>query len=82
MVRHFGNTHESPRVNGSMAENGCGKFADINNAALKSLRKLGITHVWLTGVLEQASSTSYPDRPADNPLLVKGKAGSPYAIRD
>ncbi|MGB1936783.1 MAG: alpha-amylase family glycosyl hydrolase [Akkermansiaceae bacterium] len=82
MVRHFGNTHESPKVNGSMAENGCGKFADINNAALKSLRKLGITHVWLTGVLEQASSTSYPDRPADNPLLVKGKAGSPYAIRD
>lgn len=82
MVRHFGNTRESPKVNGSMAENGCGKFADINDAALKSLREFGITHLWLTGVLEQASSTSYPDRPADNPLLLKGKAGSPYAIRD
>lgn len=82
MVRHFGNTNEAPALNGSIEENGCGKFADINDAALASLRELGITHLWLTGVLEQASSTAYQDRPADNPLLVKGKAGSPYAIRD
>ncbi|MFK7909123.1 MAG: alpha-amylase family glycosyl hydrolase [Akkermansiaceae bacterium] len=82
MVRHFGNTDETRKSHGSMAENGSGKFDDINDAALKSLKELGITHIWLTGVLEQASSTSYPDRPADNPILVKGKAGSPYAIRD
>ena len=82
MVRHFGNTNATPVVNGSLTENGCGKFADINDAALTSLRKLGISHIWLTGILEQASATAYPDRPADDPLLLKGKAGSPYAIRD
>lgn len=82
MVRHFGNTNETRKRDGTMAENGCGKFDDINDAALKSLRELGITHVWLTGVLEQASSTSYPGRPADFAPLVKGNAGSPYAIRD
>ncbi|MCP5537646.1 MAG: alpha-amylase [Akkermansiaceae bacterium] len=82
MVRHFGNTNETRKTDGTMAENGCGKFDDINDAALKSIKELGITHIWLTGVLEQASSTAYPDRPADNPILVKGKAGSPYAIRD
>ncbi len=82
MVRHFGNTNETRKTNGTLAENGCGKFNDINDAALSSIKNLGITHIWLTGVLEQASSTSYPGRPADNPILVKGKAGSPYAIRD
>ena len=82
MVRHFGNTNETRKPHGTMAENGCGKFDDINDAALKSIKELGITHVWLTGVLEQMSSTSYPDRPADYAPLVKGKAGSPYAIRD
>lgn len=82
MVRHFGNTNAAPKLNGSMADNGCGKFADINDAALSSLRKLGISHLWLTGILEQASATAYPERPADDPLLLKGKAGSPYAIRD
>lgn len=82
MVRHFGNTNTASKLNGSLAENGCGKFADINDAALTSLRKLGISHIWLTGILEQASATDYPDRPADDPLLLKGKAGSPYAIRD
>lgn len=82
MVRHFGNTNGQPKPGGSLAENGCGKFDDINDAALSSIKELGITHLWLTGVLEQASSTAYPGRPADDPLLLKGKAGSPYAIRD
>lgn len=82
MVRHFGNTNETRKPHGTMEENGCGKFDDINDAALQSIKELGITHIWLTGVLEQASSTPYPNRPADNPILVKGKAGSPYAIRD
>jgi hypothetical protein len=43
---------------------------------------MGFTHLWLTGVLEQASGTGYPDRPADPPDILKGIAGSPYAIRD
>ncbi|MFP6876461.1 MAG: alpha-amylase family glycosyl hydrolase [Roseibacillus sp.] len=82
MVRHFGNTCETRTPDGTIEENGCGKFADINDAALRSLRVMGFTHVWLTGVMEHASRTAYPNRPADEPALVKGRAGSPYAIRD
>ncbi|MEI7908303.1 MAG: alpha-amylase family glycosyl hydrolase [Verrucomicrobiota bacterium] len=82
MPRSFGNTREAPVPNGSLAENGCGTFNDINPAALTSIRELGFTHVWLTGVLEQASGTAYPNRPADAADILKGVAGSPYAIRD
>lgn len=81
-VRLFGNTNETRKWNGSLAENGCGTFADINDAALRSLRDLGISHLWLTGIHEQASGTAYDCRPADDPRLLKGIAGSPYAIRD
>ena len=82
MVRTFGNTNETRKTNGTLEENGCGKFNDINQAALVSLKQMGFTHVWLTGVLEQASGTAYPDRPADAPDILKGIAGSPYAIKD
>jgi glycosidase len=82
MVRTFGNTNETRKPGGTMAENGCGKFADITPAALDSLREMGFNHLWLTGVLEQASGTTYPSRSADDPDILKGIAGSPYAIRD
>ena len=82
MVRTFGNTNETRKADGTLAENGCGKFADITPAALVSLKEMGFTHLWLTGVLEQASGTAYPNRPADDPDILKGVAGSPYAIKD
>jgi glycosidase len=82
LVRTFGNINETRKTNGTIEENGCGKFSHINNAALASLREMGFTHVWLTGVLEQASGTAYPGRPADDPDILKGIAGSPYAIKD
>lgn len=82
MVRTFGNTNETRKPGGTMEENGCGKFADFNDAALQSLDAMGFSHLWLTGVLEQASGTSYPGRPSDDPNILKGKAGSPYAVRD
>lgn len=85
LPRLFSNTNETRKMNGTLAENGVGKFADINDAALRSLRdELGITHVWLTGVLAQATSTDYSaiGKPADDPDLLKGLAGSPYAIKD
>jgi glycosidase len=82
MVRTFGNTNETRKPNGTLAENGCGKFSDITAPALVSLKQMGFTHLWLTGVLEQASGTAYPGRPADDPDLLKGIAGSPYAIKD
>jgi hypothetical protein len=45
---------------------------------------MGFTHIWVTGVLQQATATDYADigEPADDPDLLKGVAGSPYAIRD
>jgi len=83
-VRLFGNTNETRKRNGTLAENGVGRFADINNAALSSIREMGFTHIWLTGVLAQATATDYSDigQPADDTDLLKGLAGSPYAIRD
>ncbi len=82
MVRTFGNANETRKAGGSMAENGCGKFNGINEAALVSLKEMGFTHLWLTGVMEQASATAHPNRPGDDPDILKGLAGSPYAIKD
>lgn len=81
-VRHFGNVCKRSVLDGSIEQNGCGKFEDITNRALVEIKAMGFTHLWLTGVLEQASATEYPERQADDALLLKGKAGSPYAIRD
>jgi glycosidase len=83
-LRLFGNTNETRKSNGTLAENGVGKFADLNSAALGSLKEMGFTHVWLTGVFQQATSTDYPEigALADDPDLLKGLAGSPYAIKD
>jgi glycosidase len=83
-VRLFGNTNETRKQNGTLAENGVGKFANINDAALNELRTMGFSHIWLTGVLQQATATDYSefDQPADDTDLLKGLAGSPYAIKD
>lgn len=83
-VRLFGNTNETRKPNGTLAENGSGKFNDINEAALTSLKEMGFTHLWLTGVLQQATATDYTSigRPADDADILKGLAGSPYAIKD
>ena len=83
-VRQFGNTNETRKPNGTLSENGVGKINDINDAALDSLRGMGFTHIWLTGILQQATATDYSSagQPADDPDLLKGIAGSPYAIKD
>ncbi len=82
LVRHFGNSNTTRKPHGSIVENGCGKFNDISTGALLSIKEMGFTHVWLTGVLEHASGTSYPGDLADPEVLLKGKAGSPYAVKD
>ncbi len=82
LVRTFGNMNETRKPGGSISENGCGKFSDIDEVALSGIAEMGFTHIWLTGVLEQASGTAYPGRPADVPDILKGIAGSPYAIKD
>src|SRR5438132_13991676 len=83
-VRLFGNTNETRKQNGTLAENGVGKFNDINDAALAALADMGFTHIWLTGVLQQATATDYSKigAPADDPGLLKGLAGRPYATKD
>ena len=83
-TRLFGNQNTTNKFYGSHDENGVGKFNDINDIALRELKKFGISHVWFTGVIEHALMTDYSANgiPKDNPLVVKGKAGSPYAIKD
>ena len=83
-VRTFGNKNTDPVFDGDKAQNGCGTFANINDKALESLKALGITHIWLTGVIRHSSMTSYPELgiKATHPQITKGKAGSPYSIMD
>ncbi|MFM6953657.1 MAG: alpha-amylase family protein [Sphingobacteriaceae bacterium] len=84
LPRYFGNTNTTNKLYGSKQENGVGKFNDISPKALQELKKLGITYVWYTGVIEHATMTDYSAYgiKQDDPDIVKGKAGSPYAIKD
>ena len=84
MTRLFGNTTSVNKLNGTIGENGVGKFNSISNRALEGIKELGITHVWYTGVIEHATVTDYSAYgiALDDPDVVKGRAGSPYAIKD
>ena len=83
-TRLYGNKNTTRKENGTIAENGCGKFADISGTVLNQLASMGITHVWYTGVIRHASQTVYTEYgiPRQHPAVVKGRAGSPYAITD
>ncbi|MEN7551215.1 alpha-amylase family protein [Rapidithrix thailandica] len=83
-TRLFGNTLQTNKPFGTKEENGTGKFNDITPEALVSLRELGVTHVWYTGIIAHATLTDYTadGLPSDHYSLVKGRAGSPYAIKD
>lgn len=69
---------------GTKVQNGCGTMQDFTAKALEQIRNLGCTHIWYTGVIEHASKTDYSSYgiAVDNPDVIKGEAGSPYAIRD
>jgi len=83
-TRLFGNQSTTNKYFGSIEENGCGKFNDITDTAISALKEFGITHMWYTGVLKHATLTDYTayNIPNDHPLIVKGIAGSPYAVKD
>ena len=83
-TRLFGNDKTACIPHGSKTENGCGHFADFTQKALTEIQKLGATHIWYTGVIAHATQTDYTSYgiPSDHPAIVKGKAGSPYAIKD
>lgn len=83
LPRYFGNVNGNCRPSGSLDENGCGKFSDITPAILERLRdELKITDIWYTGVLDHATTVSFPGKPSSSVAVVKGRAGSPYAVRD
>jgi glycosidase len=84
ITRLFGNKVALNKPYGTIGENGCGKFNDITDKALDEIKKMGVSHVWYTGVIEHATMTDYTAAgiPADDADVVKGRAGSPYAIKD
>lgn len=73
LPRLFGNTNPNCVYDGTFEENGSGKFSDVSEAVLEDLKKLSVTHVWYTGIIRHAT---------EGDLTAKGKAGSPYAIKD
>lgn len=84
LVRLFTNTNTRNKLWGTLEENGVGKFNDIGQKALNAIKELGVTHVWYTGVIEHATMTDYRSYgiDLDDADIVKGRAGSPYAIKD
>ncbi|MDR2968781.1 MAG: alpha-amylase [Tannerellaceae bacterium] len=84
LPRLFGNLNPSPVKHGSFKENGAGKFSAFSKKALSRIKELGITHIWYTGIIEHATLTDFSacGIPRNHSAIVKGTAGSPYAIRD
>ncbi|KJY82758.1 alpha-amylase [Vibrio galatheae] len=83
-TRLFGNTNQTNTPWGTIEQNGVGKFSDFTTTALNEIRKLGISHIWYTGVPHHAVIRNYSEFGIanDHPSVVKGRAGSPYAVKD
>lgn len=83
-TRLFGNRSFNRKENGGIDENGCGKMNFFDDTVLQRIKNLGASHIWYTGVIRHASKTDYSAYgiPRQHPAVVKGKAGSPYAITD
>jgi len=83
-TRLFGNTNTTNKPWGTLEENGVGKFADFTEKALKEIKGLGVTHIWYTGVPHHDVIKDYTNYGIsnDDPDVVKGRAGSPYAVKD
>ena len=83
-TRLFGNQATTNKPWGTIEENGVGKFNDFTDEALVGISELGTTHVWYTGVPHHAVIRDYTEYGIsnDDPDVVKGRAGSPYAVKD
>ncbi|AFL83107.1 glycosidase [Belliella baltica DSM 15883] len=83
-TRLFGNTNTTNKPWGTLEENGVGKFSDFTDKALQEIKDLGVTHIWYTGVPHHAVIRDYSEIGIsnDDPDVVKGRAGSPYAVKD
>ena len=84
MFHLWGNQNTIVKKNGSAAENGVTKFKDVSTKGLQALKKKGFSHLYTTGILEHATMEDMRDNgsPLDHPHVVKGRAGSPFAIKD
>ncbi|MCH3882001.1 MULTISPECIES: alpha-amylase family protein [Tenacibaculum] len=83
-TRLFGNTNTTNKPWGTIEENGVGKFNDFTDKALTEIKDLGVTHIWYTGVPHHDVIRDYTEFGIsnDDPDVVKGRAGSPYAVKD
>ncbi|MBQ9232088.1 MAG: alpha-amylase family protein [Prevotella sp.] len=83
-TRLYGNRNTTRQENGTIEENGSGKFADFTPKVLKDIAQMGVSHIWYTGVIRHATTTDYTAYgiPRQHAAVVKGNAGSPYAIAD
>ena len=83
-TRLFGNTNTTNKPWGTIEENGVGKFNDFTDKALSEIKNLGVTHIWYTGVPHHDVIRDYTKFGIsnDDPDVVKGRAGSPYAVKD
>ena len=83
-TRLYGNKTKNNKPNGTLQENGSAKMNDITATKLQRISRMGFTHVWFTGLIEHATQTDHTafGISKDHPAVVKGKAGSPYAIKD
>lgn len=84
LPRLFANDNAECTPNGTIEQNGSGKMNNITTTVLRSIKRLGVTHVWYTGVIEHAHDVDYTKYgiARHNKYVIKGKAGSPYAITD
>ncbi len=83
-TRLYGNKNTTRNEDGTLAENGCGKLNYFTPKSLKNIKEMGVSHIWYTGVIRHASQTDYTQYgiQRQHPAVVKGRAGSPYAITD
>ena len=84
MFHLWGNKQTELVRNGSYTQNGVTKFKDVSDVALKALKNKGISHLYATGLIEHATMEDFTafGSPLDHPSVVKGRAGSPFAIKD
>ncbi|WP_047416752.1 alpha-amylase family glycosyl hydrolase [Cellulophaga sp. Hel_I_12] len=83
-TRLFGNTNTTNKAWGTIEENGVGKFSDFTPKALQEIKSLGVTYIWYTGIPHHDVIRDYTafGISNDDPDIVKGRAGSPYAVKD
>lgn len=84
LPRLFGNNNNTNKKNGTLEENGSGKMSDFDSSTLRAIKNMGFTHIWFIGIIEHSTKSDfskYGIKP-DFKCIVKGEAGSPYAIKD